>query len=103
MCGKASSPQANFCYGCGLKFSIAPSSDRSAILKTSDLLTTSDSIIALAGGVIGIVVSEHYSSAVGFTPMIATFFITSLFGVASFAYSTSGLILMIRKKLSKNS
>lgn len=96
VCGKVLSSQSNFSCHCGLKFSIT--SGGKSILKTTDLLTTSGSIIALVGGVIGIIVSEHYSSVIGFTPIIT--FITSIFGVASFAYSTSGLILMIRKNLS---
>ena len=97
-CGKESSTQANFCHGCGTGFLSAHSTLKPQMWKVTELLTASGAIIALVGGIIGIVVSEHYSSIIGFTPLIAAFFATSLFGIASFAYSTSGLILAIRKK-----
>ena len=101
-CGKESSIQANFCRGCGTGFLSAYSAGKPQMWRATELLTASGAIIALVGGIIGIVVSEHYSSIIGFTPLIATFFATSLFGIASFAYSASGLILTIRKKLSQD-
>jgi hypothetical protein len=101
-CGKVSSPQAVFCCSCGINFTIENSTAKRPIFRTTELLTLCGSIIALLGGIIGIIVSEQYSSVIGFTPMITTFFITSLFGLASFAYSTSGLILILRKNLGKS-
>jgi hypothetical protein len=102
-CGKTSLPEAIYCHACGSKkLSLHLAGNATSFSKTAELLTVAGSIISLVGGIIGIVLSDYYRSVYCSNQMITTFLVVSLFGLASFVYSTSGLFLLVKKRLSNS-
>jgi hypothetical protein len=102
-CGKAPFREAIYCHACGSKkLELHSSGNTTKFSRTAELLTVAGSIISLVGGIIGIVVSDYYRSVYGSSPMITTFLVVSFFGLASFVYSTSGLFLLVKKRLSNS-
>jgi hypothetical protein len=84
------------------KLSLNSTGNTATFSKTAELLTVAGSIISLVDEIIGIVLSDYYRCVYGSNPMITTFLVVSLFGLTSFVYSTSGLFLLVKRRLINN-
>ena len=100
-CRAITANEASYCFRCGRKLLTSRSRGRQhvAVLETAELLIMAGLFIVSVGGIIGIILSTYFADLHGFTPVIATFFVTNFFALSSVVFSGAGLIFIIKKKL----